>query len=78
MTPPDDIPVDRQSKRQRLGSIKANPSQWQVCEGCDRLVSITRVKCPHCHAYRFDPSAKRVKTAATAAAKLPAEDLPPM
>ena len=76
MSASDDIPVDPLSKRQRLGSIKANPSQWQVCEGCERLVSITRVKCPFCHAYRFDTSEKRVKAAANAAAKRPAEDLP--
>lgn len=72
----DDVPVDPTSKRQRLGAIHKNPAQWQVCEGCDRLVSIVRVKCPYCHAYRFDTSAKRVKAAAKAAAKRPAEDLP--
>lgn len=76
MTPPDDIPVDPKSKRQRLGAIQAHPDQWKVCEGCDRLVSAVRTSCPACHAYRFDRDKKRVIAAAKAAAKRPAEDLP--
>lgn len=72
----DGAPVDPASKRQRLRAIIEAPSRWQVCEGCDRLVAETRVKCPACHAYRFDSSRERVVAAAKAAMKRPAEEFP--
>lgn len=75
-TNPDGIPVDPASKRQRLAAIKRNPKIWQVCEGCEALVRWDLGICPICHAYRFDTSADRVKAAATALGKRPADDLP--
>lgn len=50
--------------REQIGAhvdfIKANPSEFKVCEGCDRAIDRKVDVCPVCHAYRFDPSPLRV------------------
>ena len=40
--------------------IIANPTAYQVCEGCDSIVGSGATLCPNCHSYRFDDTPNRV------------------
>ena len=75
-TNPDGIPVDRRSKRQRLAQIERNPSIWQVCEGCESVVSTQANVCPRCHAYRFDGDKARVIRIARRIVRQKEDELP--
>lgn len=45
--------TDPQSRRQRVAAMLRQPQSWQICCGCDSVISSRRVLCPNCGAYRF-------------------------
>jgi len=52
-------PIDSDRMR-KAREIADNPSDYQVCEGCDSIVGSGATTCPNCHAYRFDARPERV------------------
>lgn len=54
----EDKAIDSRAAKAR--EIASSPDDFQVCEGCDSIVSVQVAICPNCHSYRFDASASRV------------------
>ena len=59
-----EIPVDRESARQRAIHIMDHPEEYAVCCGCEGIARREVAICPRCSAYRWEESRDVVRARA--------------
>ena len=47
-------------RAQKAAKIIADPSKFNICEGCDSIVTARVATCPNCNGYRFNDDVEAV------------------